>query len=644
MGTVSFEVPGPGTYQVTCDPKLDTLANSGTAEDVLAGKQFYNDQNAPVTGTMPNNPPQQVSVAGGESYTIPRGYHDGTGKVTGTGAALPALTNPGEPGDLLKDKQLIDQSGNVVTGTLELGTSTSDATATAGDILAPKTAYVAAGKVTGTIATRGDSDVTASGPQVAVPAGYYPQAVNRSVQTAEPGTPAIAVDNAGEVTATVAQDEGYVPGSTKTAAMQLDTQGAQTLIPGTADQIIPAGKYLTGAQTVQGDANLLPENIKKGVSLFGVEGSYESGLPANVRTITLTADPPEGGSVFGGGVASDGMTLTVNAEAEEGHNFNSWQENGEIVSKDLEYTFTVLENRELTALFEKAGQHTPGVDWWGATLPSSAYWSGVTYGDGKFVAVVSNSNKAAYSTDGITWTATTLPSSAYWSGVTYGDGKFVAVVSGSNKAAYSTDGITWKAAALPSSASWSSVTYGGGKFVAVVSDSNKAAYSTSGITWKAATLPSSASWYGVAYGDGKFVAATLNDNKAAYSTDGITWKAATLPSSAYWYGVAYGDGKFVVVASSGEAAYSTGGITWKAATLPSSDSWSSVTYGDGKFVAVARGSNQAAYSTDGITWKATTLPSSASWYGVAYGDGKFVAVAGLNSDKAAYSSARGPEA
>ena len=60
MGTVSFEVPGPGTYQVTCDPKLDTLANSGTAEDVLAGKQFYNDQNAPVTGTMPNNPPGRL--------------------------------------------------------------------------------------------------------------------------------------------------------------------------------------------------------------------------------------------------------------------------------------------------------------------------------------------------------------------------------------------------------------------------------------------------------------------------------------------------------------------------------------------------------------------------------------------------------
>lgn len=138
MGTVSFEVPGPGTYQVTCDPKLDPLANAGGAGDVLAGKQFYNDRNQTITGSMPNNAPAQVNVAGGESYTIPRGYHDGTGKVTGTGTVLPALTNPGTAGDLLENKQLLDGNGNVVTGTLVPGSDTGDATATAGDILAPR--------------------------------------------------------------------------------------------------------------------------------------------------------------------------------------------------------------------------------------------------------------------------------------------------------------------------------------------------------------------------------------------------------------------------------------------------------------------------------------------------------------------------
>ena len=73
--------------------------------------------------------------------------------------------------------------------------------------------------------------------------------------------------------------------------------------------------------------------------------------------------------------------------------------------------------------------------WTASTLLSSASWQSVTYGDGKFVAVASSSNKAAYSTDGINWTASTLPSSASWQSVTYGDGKFVAVTYNSDASA-----------------------------------------------------------------------------------------------------------------------------------------------------------------------------------------------------------------
>jgi hypothetical protein len=159
---------------------------------------------------------------------------------------------------------------------------------------------------------------------------------------------------------------------------------------------------------------------------------------------------------------------------------------------------------------------------------------------GKFVAVASGGTKAAYSTDGFSWTEATLPSSANWYGVAYGNGKFVTVAYYSDKAAYSTDGITWAAATLPSSNYWYGIAYGNGKFVAVAIGSDKAAYSTDGITWAEATLPSCANWYGVAYGNGKFVAIAVSTDQAAYSTDGITWTAATMPSKANWYGVAYG--------------------------------------------------------------------------------------------------------
>ena len=158
---------------------------------------------------------------------------------------------------------------------IQTGTDTSDATATAGDILEGKTAYGAAGKLIGTIPSKGEVDLTASGPTVTAPAGHYPAQVSKSVAAAEQATPAISVSSGGLITATAQQTEGYVPAGSKSATHQLTVQGAQIITPGTADQTIPASRYLTGTQTIQGDANLKEENIKSGVSIFGKLGTYE---------------------------------------------------------------------------------------------------------------------------------------------------------------------------------------------------------------------------------------------------------------------------------------------------------------------------------------------------------------------------------
>lgn len=66
----------------------------------------------------------------------------------------------------------------------------------------------------------------------------------------------------------------YVNGTKLTG--QIPPKAAQTYTPTTADQTIAAGQYLSGAQTVKGDANLLPVNIAQGVSIFGVHGSLSS--------------------------------------------------------------------------------------------------------------------------------------------------------------------------------------------------------------------------------------------------------------------------------------------------------------------------------------------------------------------------------
>lgn len=91
----------------------------------------------------------------------------------------------------------------------------------------------------------------------------------------EQATPTISVDADGLITASVTQEAGQVAAGTKSATKQLTTQAAQTITPGTSNKTIASGKYLTGTQTIKGDSNLKAENIKKGVSIFGVAGSHE---------------------------------------------------------------------------------------------------------------------------------------------------------------------------------------------------------------------------------------------------------------------------------------------------------------------------------------------------------------------------------
>ena len=69
--------------------------------------------------------------------------------------------------------------------------------------------------------------------------------------------------------------------------------------------------------------------------------------------ITLLADPPEGGSVFGEGEFQIGQPATVVAMANVGWAFVEWRENGVPVSTSPGYTFTLAGNIVLTALFEE---------------------------------------------------------------------------------------------------------------------------------------------------------------------------------------------------------------------------------------------------------------------------------------------------
>lgn len=158
------------------------------------------------------------------------------------------------------------------------GTDTSDATATANEILSGKTAYVGGEKITGTIPTKTVNDLTASGAIVTVPSGYYVSEATKSVATTTQATPTISIGTNGLITATATQSEGYVPSGTQSATSQLAFQPAKTITPTTTSQIAVSSGYYTGGDiTVQGDANLVAENIVSGKSIFGVTGTASVG-------------------------------------------------------------------------------------------------------------------------------------------------------------------------------------------------------------------------------------------------------------------------------------------------------------------------------------------------------------------------------
>ena len=89
-------------------------------------------------------------------------------------------------------------------------------------------------------------------------------------------------------TALVGKASGGLPDGYVKPSVIEEEAGIYT--PTTSDHLIFAGTYFAKTQTIKGDANLVAGNIKSGVSIFGVTGSYEGSGGSSTAWGTCTVE------------------------------------------------------------------------------------------------------------------------------------------------------------------------------------------------------------------------------------------------------------------------------------------------------------------------------------------------------------------
>lgn len=150
------------------------LFGNAAVSQVLAGVTFTSENGAKIAGTMPNQGAKTAALNAGGSYTIPAGYHNGSGKVTANSLA-----------------------------------SQTQANAVAGDILTGNAAWVNGVKVNGTMPEKGAWNGTYSGSDVTIPNGHHSGTGKVSVSGGNKGAWGSTINPGGSVTI----PKGYHNGS-----------------------------------------------------------------------------------------------------------------------------------------------------------------------------------------------------------------------------------------------------------------------------------------------------------------------------------------------------------------------------------------------------------------------------------------------
>lgn len=262
----------------------DVSGVTAVADDVLAGKKIVTSTGAVTPGTMPNNGAvERVLDASTTSYTVPKGYHSGTGTVSIV-LEEKSATPTHEAQDITPTAGKV--LSKVTVAAIPAGmVDTSDATAAAGNILEGQTAYIAGFKVTGTMPNNGGVTQTldTATTSYTIPAGYHNGEGSVSISTEEKSVTPTKAEQA------ISPATGKVISKVTVGAIPAAYQDVSAVTATAADvltgkKIVGAdGSVIDGAMASNGAINATIDGL--------VETSYA--VPAGYTTggaVSLTSD------------------------------------------------------------------------------------------------------------------------------------------------------------------------------------------------------------------------------------------------------------------------------------------------------------------------------------------------------------------
>ena len=291
-GTIT--VSGSNTSQLSTQAAT-TITPSETAQTAVAAGKYTTGAvtvaaiSSTYVGSGIDQRDETDLTASGATVTVPAGYYaDTETKSVASGTeGTPTASKGTVSNNSITVTPSVTNSAGYISGGTHSGTGV---TVSASELVSG----------TKTISASGTTDVTNyASASVAAGSVTAPSTISGSSATVSTGTNTLTLTKTVSVTPNVST-AGYISsGTAGNASVSLTasvtTKAAATITPGTTNQTIASGTYLTGTQTISGDADLVASNIVSTANIFGVQGSvvvqhYYTGSSAPSSSLGANGD------------------------------------------------------------------------------------------------------------------------------------------------------------------------------------------------------------------------------------------------------------------------------------------------------------------------------------------------------------------